>query len=45
MNTETYKTQVQSQGRILIPYNVRRVLSIDEGDWVTVTIKKGEIQL
>jgi len=42
MEKETFITRIQSQGRILIPYHIRRELDLREGDRVRITIEKIE---
>jgi len=40
LERETFTTKIQTQGRILIPYHIRRELNLKEGDKVRITIEK-----
>jgi len=37
---ESFVTQLQTQGRVLIPYHIRRVLGLETGDVIRVTVEK-----
>jgi len=42
MKKETFITNLQSYGRILIPYHIRRELGLKRGDKIRVTIERME---
>jgi len=42
MRSENFKAEVISLGRVTIPKTIRDILSISDGDYVEITIKKIE---
>jgi len=40
MVKESFKARVKTQGRIVVPYNVRRSLSLKAGDLVRIEVEK-----
>lgn len=46
MNTEnTITTRIANGGRVVIPAEYRRILGLNEGDEVTLTLVDGEVRL
>jgi len=39
-----FPTQVVTQGKVTIPYNIRKKLDLKTGDWVLIQILKVERQ-
>lgn len=45
INAQTAQTSINKNGRIVIPFRIRRALGLEPGDTVTLTLEDGTLRI